>query len=306
MKKTLLSLSLVTLALVGKAQDCSELFISEYIEGAGNNKALEVYNPTANSINLSNYRLVRYSNGSSYANPIDDIDSTDLVGTIDSYSVHVLVNGQTTGNASSPACDPLLQAKANQLDHAYGAPTYMNGDDAIGLVRINPYKIIDIFGVIGERPNVAWSDVAPYIGTTGKWWTKDHSMQRKTIIKVGVMTNPGQFNPKLEWDSLPKDNWTDVGLHDCDCKPVGVKENSNQINLKVFPNPSNGNEMAFVSDKSIKEIIITNAVGQIVYRRTPELKERTIILKDLELSKGIYYATIKSDSGSKSEKIIIK
>ncbi|MCD6019607.1 MAG: hypothetical protein K0S53_2728 [Bacteroidetes bacterium] len=306
MKKTLLGLSLVTLALVGKAQDCSELFISEYVEGGGNNKALEVYNPTANAINLSNYRLVRYSNGASYANPIDDIDSTDLTGSIDSYSVHVLVNGQTSGTASSPACDPILQAKGNQLDHAYGAPTYMNGDDAIALVRISPYKVIDIFGVIGERPNVAWSDVAPYIGTTGKWWTKDHSMQRKSNIKIGVMTNPGQFNPKLEWDSLPKDIWTDLNVHDCACKPVGVKEISNQISLKVFPNPSNGNEMAFVSDKSIKEIVITNAVGQVVYRRTVESKEKTIILKDLELSKGIYYATIKSEAGSKSEKIIVK
>ncbi len=96
MKKTLLSLSLITLALVGKAQNCSELFISEYVEGSGNNKAIEVYNPTGSDINLSNYRLIRFSNGASFSNPIDDIDSTDLVGTIVSYSVHVLVNGQTT------------------------------------------------------------------------------------------------------------------------------------------------------------------------------------------------------------------
>ena len=54
MKKTLLSLSLITLALVGKAQNCSELFISEYVEGSGNNKAIEVYNPTGSDINLSN------------------------------------------------------------------------------------------------------------------------------------------------------------------------------------------------------------------------------------------------------------
>ena len=65
MKKTLLSLSLITLALVGISQDCSELFISEYVEGSGNNKAIEVYNPTGSSINLANYRLIRFSNGAS-------------------------------------------------------------------------------------------------------------------------------------------------------------------------------------------------------------------------------------------------
>ncbi|MES2567970.1 MAG: lamin tail domain-containing protein [Bacteroidota bacterium] len=301
MKKTLLSLSLMTLALFVKAQNCSELFISEYVEGGGNNKALEFYNPTSNSINMSNYRLVRYSNGS----PIG-ADSTDLSGNVAAYSTFVIVNGQTTGTGSSPACSPVLQALAQQLDHAYPAPTYVNGDDAMVLARINPYKILDIFGEIGVQPATAWSDAFPYNGTAGKWWTKDLSLQRKATVQIGLMTNPSPFNVTLEWDSLPKDNWTDVGVHDCDCKPVGVKENSNQISLRVFPNPSNGNEMAFVSDKSIKEIEITNAIGQVVFRRTIKSVEKTIILKDMELSTGIYYATVKSDAGSKSEKIIIK
>ena len=35
------------------AQDCSELFISEYAEGWSNNKAIEIYNPTGADIDLS-------------------------------------------------------------------------------------------------------------------------------------------------------------------------------------------------------------------------------------------------------------
>ena len=30
---------------------CNDLFISEYVEGSGNNKALEIYNPTNEAIN---------------------------------------------------------------------------------------------------------------------------------------------------------------------------------------------------------------------------------------------------------------
>ena len=60
-------LALVTL-VSAEAQNvpvCTELFISEYVEGSRNNKALEIYNPTDKTVNLSQYRIVRWSNGSS-------------------------------------------------------------------------------------------------------------------------------------------------------------------------------------------------------------------------------------------------
>ena len=61
MRKTLLSIfTLVAMNTV--AQDCSDLFISEYVEGSGNNKALEIYNPTTTSIALNGYKIERYSN----------------------------------------------------------------------------------------------------------------------------------------------------------------------------------------------------------------------------------------------------
>lgn len=307
MKKILLSLSLVTVALAGKAQTlCSDLFISEYVEGSGNSKAIEIYNPTNASISLSNYRLVRYSNGSAIGT-----DSTDFTATmsIASYSTFVICNGTgvTSGTtATSPACSPALMAISQQTDGAYPNPTAMNGDDALVLVRKSPYAHLDIFGKIGEQPATAWSDVAPYDGTAGKWWTKDHSMQRKQTIKNGVMTNPTAFNVKLEWDSLPKDNWTKLGSHVCDCKPVNVKEIANSIYVKMYPNPANGNEVAFVSDKAITEITIVSAIGQVVLTNVSIKEENTIVLRNLGLAKGLYYTTIKTVAGSKTEKLIIQ
>lgn len=301
MKKTLLSLSLMSLALIGKAQVCSELFISEYVEGAGNNKAIEVYNPTNASINMSNYRLVRYSNGSATGS-----DSTDFTGTINAYSTFVIANGQTTGGASSPACSPVLQAMAQQLDHAYPAPTYMNGDDAMVLARISPYKIIDIFGEIGVQPTTAWSDVFPYDGTAGKWWTKDHSLQRKSNVQAGVTVSPSPFNVTLEWDSLPKDNWTNLGTHNCACNTVGLKESTKNVNYTIFPNPSNGSQIAFVSDNAINQIVISNSVGQVVYTHNELNNSKTVVLTDLNLPKGIYFVSLKNEVGTKTEKISIQ
>lgn len=63
MQKALLFLGLVLMTSSLLAQNCSDLFISEYVEGYANNKALEIYNPTGSAINLSGYSVVRYSNG---------------------------------------------------------------------------------------------------------------------------------------------------------------------------------------------------------------------------------------------------
>ena len=42
---------------------CSEFFISEYVEGSSNNKALEIYNGTGVEIDLSKLLLIKASNG---------------------------------------------------------------------------------------------------------------------------------------------------------------------------------------------------------------------------------------------------
>jgi hypothetical protein len=64
MKKLLLFTAAVLAIHSLFAQNCSELFISEYVEGYGNNRALELYNPTKNRIDLSKYSVGRFSNGS--------------------------------------------------------------------------------------------------------------------------------------------------------------------------------------------------------------------------------------------------
>ena len=48
---------------MGLMAQCDELFISEYVEGTNNNKALEIYNPTSEPVNLSEYSITRLRNG---------------------------------------------------------------------------------------------------------------------------------------------------------------------------------------------------------------------------------------------------
>ena len=65
MKKIYTIICSIILAASASAQDCSELFISEYVEGPGNNNAIEIYNPTGSTIDLSEYSINRYGNGAS-------------------------------------------------------------------------------------------------------------------------------------------------------------------------------------------------------------------------------------------------
>jgi len=154
MKILLLFLFVFAASLYSSAQ--TDLFFSEYVEGSGNNKALEIYNPTSQTIDLNNYYVLRFSNGDA---TFEKGGSTHLAGTIAPYKTFVLVNGQTVDQTNSPACSPVLQTLANQLDGIYPAPTYMNGNDAMALVKtpggvapkldMTNVTPVDLFGQIG-------------------------------------------------------------------------------------------------------------------------------------------------------------
>ncbi|MDD3527183.1 MAG: lamin tail domain-containing protein [Bacteroidales bacterium] len=154
MKKSVLFLTMLFVAVFATAQ--TDLFFSEYVEGSGNNKGVEIYNPTNQTIDLTNYWVARFSNGES---TFTSGGITQLTGTLEPYKTHILVNGQTTSTPTSPACDPALQAIANQLDHDYPAPMYMNGNDAIALLKtpngetplenMSNVTSVDLIGQIG-------------------------------------------------------------------------------------------------------------------------------------------------------------
>src|SRR5690554_4526555 len=143
MKKHLQQLTLFIISLFsiqGLSAQCSDLFISEYIEGSSFNKAIEIYNPTSNSISFSNYELQLFSNGSSSSSQVFTSSYS-----IPAYSTYTIIHN---------SADPIFQTIA---DTTSSSLANFNGDDAIALINTGTGDTLDIFGVIGVDPGSSWS-----------------------------------------------------------------------------------------------------------------------------------------------------
>ena len=295
MKKLLLSFTII-FAFNANSQECSELFISEYIEGPGNNNGIEIYNPTNNPIDLSQYTINRYGNGSQTAS-----ESWPLSGNINTGEVITIGNGQVdsvwVSTYWSLPVDPVFYANcALHGSGIYPTPFYFNGDDAMTLEK--GANILDIFGKVGEDPGGAWTDDASAGYTDangGTWWTKRQTLVRKSTIKQGVTQNPILFNPTLEWDSLPDATYSEMGAHSCGCATTAINENEN-VTYVMYPNPA-----VKGTSVEIKIIEVINILGEKV------LSLNSNLIPTNNLKKGTYIINIIFSDGEKIDnKLIIE
>ncbi len=293
---------------------CSELFISEYVEGSRNNKALEIYNPTNETVDLSNYRVTRWQNGSaSWTAQYSD----KLSGTLAPKDVVVLVldRRDTTQTGQDTPVVLSLRLKADLFlskDYNTSFAMSFNGDDALSLDKYNSatskYDLIDIFGKIGEKPLPGWSDKEPYTGT-GIWYSVDKTLIRKPNVLTGLDTmlkgvyvavNPKlYFNPTLEWNLNPRDMFDSLGMHNCNCILSNTKHIVNASNMTIFPNPAQ--DQLFVNTSlDVLSIEVLAANGQIMPVRWTVKENNQIQLISVDLSTitaGIYSIEMKSVDG---------
>ena len=188
--------------VAASAEAPTDLLISEYVEGSGNNKAVEVYNGTAAAVDLTagGYTLQQYSNGSTTAGL-----TIGLTGTVAAGATHVLAY---TGTSTLPA-DPALLAAADQTSTS----AFYNGDDAVVLRRGGATgTVLDVVGQVGVDPGTAWAS-----GTTS---TVNATLRRKVTVCVGDTDGGNAFDPAAEWDGYAVDTFDGLGAHTTDCGPV--------------------------------------------------------------------------------------
>ena len=155
-----------------------DLFISEYVEGSSFNKAVEIYNPTLSTVDLTHYSFKLYSNGS-----LTPTSTLNLSGQLLSNKVLVLGNSQASGDIVS------------QINVFTGAANF-NGDDYIELTHGD--KIIDSVGFYGIKQK----------------WGANKTLIRKSTITQGDVNRADAFNIDDEWNTEPSNTFSFLGSHD--------------------------------------------------------------------------------------------
>ena len=308
MKKLLLSIFSIT-AAIGASAQCSEVFMSEIVEGWSNNKAVEIYNPTANTVSLNGYGIVRFDNGSTTFGQITPFDGL----TIAPYDVLVVVldkrDSLGTG-LEAPVWDE-LQAAAD----VFVSPTYdngvwamyFNGNDALAIVKNGGQTLVDLFGRIGEGTGFGgWSPLGT-LDSQGNptYASKDHTMIRKADVTTGVSTNPSSFDVFSQYDTLSANTFENLGVHDCNCGTVGVQNAMTKDGFSIYPNPVKDGNFSVVANQGIEQLNIFALNGQLISRQN-EINDIMLNVDVRALTTGMYWVEVIFQNGKVERKKLIK
>lgn len=286
---------------------CNDLFISEYVHGYGNTRALEIYNPTTAPINMADYQLSRYSNGGTTPATVG------LSNTLQPAECWVIVGDKRdpAGTGYDTMVDPALQVLADTFVcpvYSQNKMFYFSGNDAVTLEKLDG-TYIDMIGKIGEDPGDAWTTDAANGFTSaggGRWVTKRTTLVRKATIQEGVTAIPPYFNATVEWDTLPNMTFTNLRWHTSTCQPNSIntpKEND----CFFYPNPSTSGFFMVKGTEIIKTVEVISIVGKVVISKENPVARGDMKITTDNLNSGVYMVNVLfKDNTTTTKKIIIK
>ncbi|MBO6522614.1 MAG: T9SS type A sorting domain-containing protein [Balneolaceae bacterium] len=191
------------------------LFFSEYIEGSGDNKAFEIFNPTDQAVDLGNYIVLGNFNGNPYNDTLRFPAGTMLA----SGDVYVVAHLDADAAITSEA-DTLVQ---NPFAGGSSFMTVFNGDDARGLFHVSgtDTTLLDVFGDPSEDPGSAWN----VAGVSGG--TRDHTLVRKPNFESGNTVPLASFGANevfSEWIVSDQDDFSNIGSHEAGGVAFSIRE----------------------------------------------------------------------------------
>jgi PKD repeat protein len=165
---------------------CQSLMFSEYVCDTNQNQAIELVNASSQVINLENWAIALYPNGT--FNPTQTLD---LSGSLEPYQTLVIVN---------PSADSALQSLSS---NASGVCNF-DGNDVVVLLKNG--SIVDAIGMLGESPANGWP--------VGGLNTQSISMLRDITVS---RPNPNWDDSQFDWIAYAAGTFNNLGSHTFNC-----------------------------------------------------------------------------------------
>ncbi|KAA9332656.1 T9SS type A sorting domain-containing protein [Adhaeribacter soli] len=327
----------------------TDLFFSAYSEGAhpngsvppngttpsqGSERALQIFNPTTAIIDMGQYSVARYSNGSSTVFQEEQTKRNFANGVPAPNAPNTLTSGDVFVIGAFKATLPEILNNADQISSDYnstnptvlttGGPVTFDGNDAMvlrrwtgGVAGQGTPVIVDIFGVIGHDPGpIGWLSNVTVGGTTQTVKSTNQSLKRKGIIENGTKTNPNSATYEIgdEWETVsawnsgttPADyfgqSYANLVSHSGDFTgnygsyaPLGVLEDFDK-GINVYPNPASRSKEVTIEIKKSKvaSVTIINALGQNINVTPTNAAQQEIKVNVSSLKPGMYFVKFVS------------
>ncbi|MBL1221125.1 endonuclease [Chryseobacterium sp. L7] len=219
-----------------------DLFIVKYIEGSGNNKALEIVNRTGHEVDLNNYSIrVQYYNSTNtsyyYGN------SFELEGKIPNNQNFVILNPKAALSCYTNNDARFLTA---------GDALTFAGTQYVELI----YKSATVDAIGSKFVSNSYGDVSLY--------------RKNTVTQPSVTFNIS------EWDSFGTDYCQNLGTLSTTDLITSNKE------FKIYPNPVHDDLFVSGEIKDIKTAQITDASGKVIYtEKEPFRNKKNISVQSL-------------------------
>lgn len=177
----------------------TDLFISEVSDATnGSSSLIEIFNGTASNIDLSNYSIRVFNNGSSSPST-----TSNLTGTLNPGGVHVISIGTTS-------CDLTVNGLAgglpNQTFNSAGGINFdNNSSDMMDLYNSASTTVIDVFGVFGSNN---WANSLGIAGDGVNY------RRQNTAASLPDLTFDITDWDEIDWTSCGDSDYSGFGLYD--------------------------------------------------------------------------------------------
>jgi endonuclease I len=222
----------------------SDLMIVKYIEGTGNNKALEIINKTGHEVDLNNYRIniqLYNSTSGNYYNA----DTYELEGKVSNNESFVILNPNAafscyTNNQARfvTASDPMTFSGTQYVELAYNKTSTV---DAIGAKFTS------------------------------------NSNANTSLYRKNTVTQPASAFNSSEWNSYAMDYCQNLGTLATSDTALATNDQ-----VKIYPNPAHENISLSGRTENIKSAQILDFSGKLIYtEQNPFRNKKEISVKSL-------------------------